>query len=196
MMDNDLFGGKMSLSREWCRRCPYCDSSFCINLPFLFFPQLRSNVVCAWEPRLFCYSNSWLMSPFSLLLFTEIARVRASLFQINGVRKEPLQLPEPDGETVTLNEKVYVPVKEHPDVSGSHLFVIMMSCVVGRLVEESLMANSCLLFDRLSEFTARKRRSETCRSATWCSFPHECEFYGAHDHLSFSLLVFLNLVRM
>lgn len=53
-------------------------------------------------------------------LFSEIARVRASLFQINGVRKEPLQLPEPDGETVTLNEKVYVPVKEHPDVS-SHL---------------------------------------------------------------------------
>lgn len=50
-------------------------------------------------------------------LFSEIARVRASLFQINGVRKEPLQLPEPDGETVTLNEKVYVPVKEHPDVS-------------------------------------------------------------------------------
>ena len=50
-------------------------------------------------------------------LFSEIARVRASLFQINGVRKEPLQLPEPEGETVTLNEKVYVPVKEHPDVS-------------------------------------------------------------------------------
>lgn len=39
------------------------------------------------------------------------------MFQINGVRKEPLTLPEPDGETVTLNEKVYVPVKEHPDVS-------------------------------------------------------------------------------
>ena len=50
-------------------------------------------------------------------LFTEISRVRASLFQINGVKKEPLTLPEADGETVTLNEKVYVPVKEHPDVS-------------------------------------------------------------------------------
>lgn len=54
---------------------------------------------------------------FPLFSFTEIAKVRASLFQINGVRKEPLTLPEPDGETVTLNEKVYVPVKEHPDVS-------------------------------------------------------------------------------
>lgn len=48
---------------------------------------------------------------------TEIAKVRASLFQINGVQKTPLQLPEPDGTPVTLNEKVYVPVKEHPDVS-------------------------------------------------------------------------------
>lgn len=57
------------------------------------------------------------MTNVLILLFSEIARVRASLFQINGVRKEPLQLPEPDGETVTLNEKVYVPVKEHPDVS-------------------------------------------------------------------------------
>ncbi|KAJ6637793.1 Protein held out wings [Pseudolycoriella hygida] len=47
---------------------------------------------------------------------SKIAKVRASLFQINGVQKTPLQLPEPDGTPVTLNEKVYVPVKEHPDV--------------------------------------------------------------------------------
>uniref|UniRef100_A0A1A9VGC4 Uncharacterized protein n=1 Tax=Glossina austeni TaxID=7395 RepID=A0A1A9VGC4_GLOAU len=47
--------------------------------------------------------------------FEEIARVRASLFQINGVKKEPLQLPEPEGPAVSLNEKVYVPVREHPD---------------------------------------------------------------------------------
>lgn len=49
------------------------------------------------------------------LLEEEIAKVRASLFQINGVKKEPLQLPEPEGNPTTLNEKVYVPVKEHPD---------------------------------------------------------------------------------
>lgn len=51
------------------------------------------------------------------LWFSEIARVRASLFQINGVKKEPLVLPEPEGPVTTLTEKVYVPVKEHPDVS-------------------------------------------------------------------------------
>ncbi|XP_044757558.1 protein held out wings isoform X1 [Coccinella septempunctata] len=49
------------------------------------------------------------------LLDEEIARVRASLFQINGVKKEPLILPEPEGQPTTLTEKVYVPVKEHPD---------------------------------------------------------------------------------
>ncbi|XP_044257809.1 protein held out wings isoform X3 [Tribolium madens] len=49
------------------------------------------------------------------LLDEEIAKVRASLFQINGVKKEPLILPEADGPVTTLTEKVYVPVKEHPD---------------------------------------------------------------------------------
>jgi protein quaking len=49
------------------------------------------------------------------LLDEEIAKVRASLFQINGVCKEPLKLPEPEGSTVELSQKVYVPVKEYPD---------------------------------------------------------------------------------
>ncbi|XP_017783377.1 PREDICTED: protein held out wings isoform X2 [Nicrophorus vespilloides] len=49
------------------------------------------------------------------LLDEEIAKVRASLFQINGVKKEPLVLPEAEGTVTTLTEKVYVPVKEHPD---------------------------------------------------------------------------------
>lgn len=54
------------------------------------------------------------MSPF---VIAEISKVRASLFQINGIKKEPLKLPDADGTPMTLNEKVYVPVKEHPDVS-------------------------------------------------------------------------------
>ncbi|XP_031783102.1 protein held out wings isoform X2 [Nasonia vitripennis] len=49
------------------------------------------------------------------LLDEEIAKVRASLFQISGVKKDPLILPEAEGEVTTLTEKVYVPVKEHPD---------------------------------------------------------------------------------
>ena len=53
----------------------------------------------------------------SLSPFAEISKVRASLFQINGIKKEPLKLPDAEGTPMTLNEKVYVPVKEHPDVS-------------------------------------------------------------------------------
>ncbi|XP_045132640.1 protein held out wings-like isoform X2 [Portunus trituberculatus] len=45
----------------------------------------------------------------------EINKVRSSLFQINGGQKEPLSLPEPVGPTVTLSDKVYVPVKDHPE---------------------------------------------------------------------------------
>jgi len=43
--------------------------------------------------------------------------VRGNLFQINGKKAEPLVLPEGQGPPVTLSEKVYVPIKEHPDVS-------------------------------------------------------------------------------
>jgi len=49
------------------------------------------------------------------LLDEEIGKVRGNLFQINGGVKEPLTLPDPEGETTSLSEKVYVPVKEHPD---------------------------------------------------------------------------------
>ncbi|XP_066953183.1 protein held out wings isoform X3 [Macrobrachium rosenbergii] len=49
------------------------------------------------------------------LLDEEINKVRANLFHINGGVKEPLTLPDPVGPPVTLSDKVYVPVKDHPD---------------------------------------------------------------------------------
>ncbi|XP_054265541.1 protein held out wings-like isoform X3 [Macrosteles quadrilineatus] len=49
------------------------------------------------------------------LIDEEIAKVRSSLFQVNGIKKEPLILPEAQGQATTLTEKVFVPVKEHPD---------------------------------------------------------------------------------
>lgn len=45
--------------------------------------------------------------------------MRANLFHINGGAKEPLSLPDPVGASVTLSDKVYVPVKEHPEVSNA-----------------------------------------------------------------------------
>lgn len=49
------------------------------------------------------------------LLDEEIGKVRGNLFQINGSKKEPLSLPDAQGPIITQTEKVYVPVKEHPD---------------------------------------------------------------------------------
>ncbi|XP_076054870.1 protein held out wings isoform X8 [Oratosquilla oratoria] len=49
------------------------------------------------------------------LLDEEINKVRANLFHVNGGPREPLSLPEPQGASVSLSEKVYVPVKDHPD---------------------------------------------------------------------------------
>merc|ERR1712226_250605 len=58
------------------------------------------------------------------LLDDEIGKVRGNLFQINGYVKEPLILPEGSGPPVIHSEKVYVPVKEHPDVSILILFYL------------------------------------------------------------------------
>jgi len=50
------------------------------------------------------------------MLFAEINRVRGHVLHL-GIDSEPLQLPEPVGPVVTLQEKLTVPVKDHPDVS-------------------------------------------------------------------------------
>jgi len=49
------------------------------------------------------------------LLDDEIGKVRSNLFQINGYVKEPLILPDGNGPPVIHTEKVYVPVKDHPE---------------------------------------------------------------------------------
>ncbi|KAG8187394.1 hypothetical protein JTE90_016939 [Oedothorax gibbosus] len=49
------------------------------------------------------------------LLDDEINKVRNNLFQVNGGKKEPMVLPEADGPIIARSEKVYVPVKDHPD---------------------------------------------------------------------------------
>ncbi|KRY30602.1 Uncharacterized protein T01_3011 [Trichinella spiralis] len=48
------------------------------------------------------------------LVDEEINKVRASLFSVDS-KREALALPEAVGPTVTLQEKVYVPVQEYPD---------------------------------------------------------------------------------
>lgn len=52
------------------------------------------------------------------LIDEEINNVRQQLFQLNDVvrlNEPPLELPEPEGELIQLQEKLYVPVDEHPE---------------------------------------------------------------------------------
>ncbi|VDP23029.1 unnamed protein product [Soboliphyme baturini] len=49
------------------------------------------------------------------LVDEEIAKVRSSLFTLDP-NKEALVLPDPIGPIASLQEKVYVPVRRHPDI--------------------------------------------------------------------------------
>ncbi|XP_052239152.1 protein quaking-like isoform X4 [Dreissena polymorpha] len=49
------------------------------------------------------------------LLDEEINRVRLCLFHNKSTARDPLNLPDPQGPIVTLQEKLFVPVKEHPE---------------------------------------------------------------------------------
>ena len=55
---------------------------------------------------------------FIIVFVSEIGKVRGNLFQINGKKNEPLVLPDATGAPVSLSEKVYVPLTDHPDVSS------------------------------------------------------------------------------
>ena len=60
-------------------------------------------------------------------LFVEINKVRVTLFNLE---KKPLTLPDEDGgPKVSLTEKLYVPVKEHPDVSCTIRRIICLMLV-------------------------------------------------------------------
>ena len=50
----------------------------------------------------------------SLNISKEISRIRVNLFQLGG--KESVCLPEPIGTPSQQTEKLYVPVKDHPEV--------------------------------------------------------------------------------
>ena len=43
----------------------------------------------------------------------EVSRIRVNLFQLGG--KESVMLPEPVGQVIQMTEKLYVPVKDHPE---------------------------------------------------------------------------------
>jgi hypothetical protein len=97
-----------------------------------FYHTLRRNI--AEDSHLHTCRRENLKSHLVLFCVPEIAKVRSSLFQINGAKKDPLVLPDAEGTPTTLTEKVYVPVKEHPDVSNILLIIISMVGTPSRFV--------------------------------------------------------------
>lgn len=59
---------------------------------------------------------------FVLKICLEIAKVRSALFHLESSNKEALILPDASGNVITVQEKVYVPVKEFPDVRTKKSF--------------------------------------------------------------------------
>jgi len=55
----------------------------------------------------------------------EISRVRGSVLSFSG-DSDALELPEPVGPTVTLSEKLTIPVKEHPEVKAQRPSSLLM----------------------------------------------------------------------
>ncbi|XP_014262667.1 protein held out wings isoform X3 [Cimex lectularius] len=93
------------------------------------------------------------------LIDEEIGRVRSSLFQVDGVKKEPLVLPEPEGETTTLMEKVFVPVKDHPDFN----FVGRILGPRGMTAKQLELETGCKIMVRGKGSMRDKKKEEASR---------------------------------
>lgn len=122
--------------------CVYASSCYCEKYVFVDFSHmiwqlnLRKNALeshvnkgsVAFHTFFVCFSfaHSAISDLFVFFcLPAEITRVRKDMYNdtVNGlVDKHPLELPEAVGPIVHLQEKLFVPVKEYPDVSFT-LFV-------------------------------------------------------------------------
>ncbi|KAL1115665.1 hypothetical protein AAG570_005955, partial [Ranatra chinensis] len=90
---------------------------------------------------------------------SEIGRVRSSLFQVDGVKKEPLILPDAEGELTTLTEKVFVPVKDHPDFN----FVGRILGPRGMTAKQLEMETGCKIMVRGKGSMRDKKKEEASR---------------------------------
>lgn len=84
-------------------------------------PEVKINMTVMYQSKTNVLIAARLLTTDSLFVcVSEINRVRKDMYSdtVNGlVDKHPLELPEPVGPIVHLQEKLFVPVKEYPDVS-------------------------------------------------------------------------------
>lgn len=84
------------------------------------------------------------LTRLKFLLLTEISRVRKDMYNdtLNGsTEKRSAELPDAVGPIVQLQEKLYVPVKEYPDVSIFVLFIF--SCITQYAIKITFIFISC-----------------------------------------------------
>ena len=80
-----------------------------LNTPEYLAQLLKDRRQLAAVPNMFFHVER--------LLDQEINNLRVNLF--NLITRPKLDLPHPTGEKKIFQEKVYIPVKEYPDVSSS-----------------------------------------------------------------------------
>lgn len=104
------------------------------------------------------------------LIDEEINKVRQSLFQLNDVvnQNEPLELPEPEGEFVQLQEKIYVPVDEHPEYN----FVGRLLGPRGMTAKQLEQETGCKIMIRgRGSMRDKKKVSFVCPTGRFVSLP-------------------------
>ncbi|XP_013408009.1 protein quaking-B isoform X2 [Lingula anatina] len=92
------------------------------------------------------------------LLDEEISKVRVGLFHLNG-SNEPLSLPDPQGPLLQLSEKVFVPVKEHPEFN----FVGRILGPQGHTIKELEKSTGCRIMVRGRGSMRDKKKEEQYR---------------------------------
>lgn len=91
---------------------------------------------------------------WSDLCFSEINRVRKDMYSdtANGlVDRPPMELPEPVGAIVHLQEKLFVPVKEYPDVSANNTRAFCLIIVISAFLFTRLFPQNTPLLHQLSQ---------------------------------------------
>uniref|UniRef100_A0A914HAG1 K Homology domain-containing protein n=1 Tax=Globodera rostochiensis TaxID=31243 RepID=A0A914HAG1_GLORO len=92
------------------------------------------------------------------LMDEEINRVRVSIFQCEFTH-EPLQLPEPVGEVAVRQEKVFVPIKQHPEYN----FVGRILGPRGMTAKQLETETGCKIMVRGKGSMRDKKKEETNR---------------------------------
>lgn len=134
-------------------------------------PQYKTLVMSGPKAEKLCIQ---ILTP-SRLCFSEINRVRKDMYSdtVNGlVDRPPLELPEPVGAIVHLQEKLFVPVKEYPDVSANSSRPSCLIIVISAFWTPPLLQNTPLLHQLSQILEWCKPLRDVCVQGALCVHPH------------------------